>query len=496
MSTARNLADELPITVAPAPTDAADVEGKQRAPLSRSVYGDMVQFVDFVTVTAASVFVAYIYHAIFLASPFDFQRYAAAGLVGATCLTALLRRDGLYDFKSLLKAWKALRAVIARWALVILGLIAFGFALKVSEDFSRAWLFAWAGASTVLLFSIRLAAGVWLRKAATEDGMFARRIAIIGDTCVARRFAELAKTADSAVSIVGIFRAGPEDPRTVDTEIASCGDLRALERAAQAGAIDDVVIAMPTASEAQMRGLVLRLSSLPVSIAVCANAQWLEHKGGEVAHIGNAPVLTLFRRPLDGWGGVLKTVEDRVLGGVLFLFALPILLAVAAAIRLQGKGPIFFRQQRHGFNHQVFKIYKFRTMTVAEDGDAVRQATQDDDRITPVGRFLRRYSIDELPQLLNVLKGEMSLVGPRPHALAHNHQYAQAIQNYSGRHKVKPGITGWAQVNGCRGETSETEMMAERVRYDLEYIDNWSLLFDIKILVMTVAAVLFPKNAY
>jgi putative colanic acid biosynthesis UDP-glucose lipid carrier transferase len=135
-------------------------------------------------------------------------------------------------------------------------------------------------------------------------------------------------------------------------------------------------------------------------------------------------------------------------------------------------------------------------MTVVEDGETVVQARLGDPRVTPLGRFLRRYSLDELPQLINVLKGEMSLVGPRPHALAHNHAYAQTIENYSGRHKVKPGITGWAQVNGCRGETSENELMEARVRYDLAYIDNWSLWFDLKILVLTVVAVLFPKNAY
>ena len=206
-------------------------------------------------------------------------------------------------------------------------------------------------------------------------------------------------------------------------------------------------------------------------------------------------MLSLYRRPLEGWGSILKTLEDRIGGLLLLLLASPLLLAVALCIKLQGRGPILFSQQRHGFNHSVFNIYKFRTMMVAEDGEKVKQATLDDPRITPLGKFLRRYSLDELPQLLNVVKGDMSLVGPRPHALAHNHQYARSVANYSGRHKVKPGITGWAQVNGCRGETSENEMMEERVHYDLQYIDNWSLFFDIKILVLTIKAVLFPKNA-
>ena len=205
--------------------------------------------------------------------------------------------------------------------------------------------------------------------------------------------------------------------------------------------------------------------------------------------------MSLYRRPLEGWGSVIKTIEDYVIGLIALILLSPVMLAIAIAIKLQGQGPILFAQKRHGFNNAVFKVYKFRTMTVAEDGDTITQATAGDARITPVGRFLRRSSLDELPQLFNVIKGDMSLVGPRPHALAHNHQYARMIENYSGRHKVKPGISGWAQVNGFRGETSENEQMADRVRYDLAYVDNWSLWFDIKILILTIRAVVFPQNA-
>ena len=212
--------------------------------------------------------------------------------------------------------------------------------------------------------------------------------------------------------------------------------------------------------------------------------------------IGGAPLLTLYRRPLEGWGGLIKSAEDMIVGCLAFICLAPFMAIIALAIKLEGKGPILFTQQRHGFNHQVFRIYKFRTMVVQEDGETIAQVREKDPRVTKLGAFLRRYSLDELPQIFNVLKGDMSLVGPRPHALAHNHQYALTIENYSGRHKVKPGMTGWAQVNGYRGETSEKEMMAERVRFDLEYIDNWSLWFDVKIMALTFAAVLFPKNAY
>ncbi len=445
-------------------------------------------------VTAASVLVAYFYHHYVLVIQTDVQRFAAAGIVGATGLTALLRRDGYYEFESLLSSSRSMRAVIARWALIVLGLIAFGYALKVSENFSRFWLFAWTGVVTVALVSARIIAAAVLRRAVREGGVFSRRVAIVGANEVGSSFAEHASNPEKAISIVGVFSGGPED--AAGFGFSPVGDLRMLEQAARAGEIDDVVIAMPKLSKDNMTALVNRLSALPVTLAICPNAHWLDHTGGEVVRIGGAPLLTLYRRPLEGWGGLLKTIEDYAVGIPAFVLFAPVMAIIAVAIRFQGKGPILFTQQRHGFNHKVFRIYKFRTMTVEEDGERIVQAHEKDPRVTPLGAFLRRYSLDELPQIFNVLKGDMSLVGPRPHALAHNHQYALTIANYSGRHKVKPGMTGWAQVNGYRGETSENERMAERVRFDLEYIDNWSLWFDAKIMALTFSAVLFPKNAY
>lgn len=445
-------------------------------------------------VTGASVVVAYLYHHFILVIHTDVQRFMAAGIVGATGLTALLRRDGYYEFEALLSSSRSMRAVVARWALIVLGLIAFGYALKVSVNFSRFWLFAWTGVVTVALVAARVIAAAVLRQAVRDGGVFSRRVAVVGANDVGFRFAEHASKPEKAISIVGVYSGGPDEVHS-DFGVAA-GDIRALENAARAGEIDDVVIAMPRMSNEQMTMLVNRLSTLPVTLAISPNAHWLDHTGGEIVRLGGAPLLTLYRRPLEGWGGVLKTVEDYAVGIAAFILLAPLIAIIAIAIRLEGKGPVLFTQQRHGFNHQVFKIYKFRTMTVAEDGEEIPQARENDPRVTALGAFLRRYSLDEIPQIFNVLKGQMSLVGPRPHALAHNHQYAQTIENYSGRHKVKPGMTGWAQVNGCRGETSEKELMAERVRYDLEYIDNWSLWFDVKILALTFAAVLFPKNAY
>lgn len=470
----------------------SDLTGRRRSSTSRALFGDLVQFTEFISVVAISVAVAYGYHVYQLGVDFDYQYYAAAGIIGATGITALLRRDGYYEFDRLLSRAGTLRAVVSRCLLVVLGLIAFGFALKVSENFSRVWLVGWAAMTMAFLLLVRWVAASVVRSMIRDGGVFARKVAVVGTTPAALKFAESVDAAENGVSIVGLFYTGDKPKAESTFPVAT---LDRLEQAARAGAIDDIVLATLDADEERMGKLVRRLSILPVSISICPNEHWLDHLGGAVSRLGAANVLSLYRRPMEGWGSIIKLLEDYILGTILLIVASPLLALLAIAIKLQDRGPILFAQKRHGFNNSVFCIYKFRTMTVTEDGDEIQQAKANDPRITPLGKFLRRYSLDELPQLINVVKGDMSLVGPRPHALAHNHQYARLIENYSGRHKVKPGITGWAQVNGYRGETSENELMEERVRYDLAYIDDWSLWFDIKILFLTLSAVVFPKNA-
>jgi putative colanic acid biosynthesis UDP-glucose lipid carrier transferase len=212
--------------------------------------------------------------------------------------------------------------------------------------------------------------------------------------------------------------------------------------------------------------------------------------------IGGLPAVSVFENPLYGVDGVAKRVFDLVLGGLaLLLFSAP-MAVVALAIKLTSRGPVFFRQRRYGLNGEEIRVWKFRSMRVCENGAKVTQATQQDPRITPIGAILRRTSLDELPQLFNVLEGSMSLVGPRPHATAHNEQYRQLIEGYMLRHQIKPGITGLAQVNGCRGETDTLDKMQQRVEFDHQYIREWSLWLDLRILVQTVWVVLKQKNAY
>ena len=214
-------------------------------------------------------------------------------------------------------------------------------------------------------------------------------------------------------------------------------------------------------------------------------------------NLAGVPMLTVFEKPLSGWNYLIKGVEDRALGVLMTIVAAPVLLLIALAIKLDSPGPVLFRQQRFGFNNKIFTVYKFRTMYDRPgEEESVPQATRNDPRITRVGRLLRRTSLDELPQLFNVLQGTMSLVGPRPHAVAHNEAFAAAVREYYARHRVKPGITGWAQVNGFRGETDTREKLERRVEYDLYYIDNWSLQLDLKIILMTLLVGFVNRHAY
>jgi Undecaprenyl-phosphate glucose phosphotransferase len=259
------------------------------------------------------------------------------------------------------------------------------------------------------------------------------------------------------------------------------------------------VVALPWGAEERLLNWLKKLKTLPADIRLCPDVIGfhMPHRG--VSHIAGVPMLNVFEKPIAGWDSVVKAVEDRVLASLILLGIAPLMLTVAIAIKLTSPGPVFFKQKRYGFNNEIIEVFKFRSMHVERcSGEAgpVAQATRDDDRITPLGRFLRRTSLDELPQFINVVRGEMSIVGPRPHAVAHNEQYAKLIDEYLARHKVKPGITGWAQVNGLRGETDTLDKMERRVQFDLHYIENWSLAFDIRIILMTLLVGFSHPNAY
>lgn len=320
-----------------------------------------------------------------------------------------------------------------------------------------------------------------------------QRIAIIGAGEHGKRLLAQLCRRETDFDIIGIFDDRKDRlPPQIDG-IPVLGGVDELLKLARATRLDRIIVALPRGAENRLSGWLKRLSILPVELDYCIDAAALAPVGNQ-AWLGSQPLVQVTQRPLDGWNGILKLTQDRFLAVLLLLLSSPLLVLISIGVRLTSAGPIIFRQRRYGFNNNVFEVLKFRTMHQEETSS--RQAVRGDARVTPFGRFLRRTSLDELPQLWNVIRGDMSLVGPRPHAIAHNEQYARMIDAYLGRHRVKPGITGWAQVNGLRGETEALEKMEARVQHDLHYIENWSLLFDLRVLAKTPFVGFIHPNAY
>ena len=390
---------------------------------------------------------------------------------------------------------QAVRFTVA-WVAVMATLLALAYFTQISDWFSRGWVGWWFGLVFGGAAVSRLGLALW-RGHLRRQGELRLRVAIVGARDLGRSvLRQIRETHRDDVEIIGVY----DDPSPDITEMegvpvrGSVDDLVILARRER---IDEILVAMVDRSEEEIQGVLSKLRLLPVNTRLCAHSLRFNVPVRGYSTLAGLPLLHVFDRPLGGWGGILKALEDRVLGALITLMVLPIMAIIAIAIKLDSPGPVLFRQKRYGFNNNEIVVFKFRSMRTDQAPDPkVTQAKKGDPRITRVGGFLRKSSLDELPQLFNVLLGEMSLVGPRPHAVAHNEHYAGIIDGYLGRHRVKPGITGWAQVNGYRGETDTPEKMLLRVQYDLYYIDNWSLLFDLKILLMTGLVGFVHKNAY
>jgi putative colanic acid biosynthesis UDP-glucose lipid carrier transferase len=384
------------------------------------------------------------------------------------------------------------------WLAVVGLLLLIGYATKVSEVYSRRALFFWFIATPPLL----MAAPVLLRQAfrhvAVRSGN-TRSVVIAGVNRVSRELARSIATRPE----LGLEHRGFFDDRTDDrTEARSAdgdpipltGSLADLPGFAKHNRIDVIFIAMPYHLE-RTKSLIRNLRDTTASVYLIPDISFIDLIQARADDISGVPIIALCESPLHGWSGFKKRATDIALASAMLLAALPAMCLIALAIKLTSPGGAIFRQRRYGLDGAEITVYKFRTMTVAENGPRVRQVTRDDPRVTRLGRFLRRYSLDELPQLINVLQGRMSLVGPRPHAVAHNEEYRKLIDGYMVRHKVTPGITGLAQINGCRGETSSIDDMRRRINYDLDYLRHWSLMLDLKILCRTLA-IMFREKAH
>ena len=361
------------------------------------------------------------------------------------------------------------------------------------------WGLLWFAISAPLFSLSRLALSCTF-SAMSAAGRFRRNIAVYGAGYIARLVYDHVMGQKGATRFCGIYEDRQQEGRINRHGLEISGTLEDLIAQGRRGEIDEIIIALPQHADKRILEIAARLDQLPLQIHVCTHVSTLElsknRKNPEIAMLGPVGILNIKKKPISEREQVAKQLLDYTLALAGLILASPLFLIIAAAIRLESQGPVFFRQNRHGLNHRQIEVLKFRTMTVQENGARVVQATRNDPRVTRVGRLLRKTSLDELPQLINVLRGEMSLVGPRPHALVHNEHYGALLEKYANRHQVKPGITGWAQIHGFRGETREVEDMRKRVQFDLQYIRNWSLWLDLKIIVLTPFALLKMKNAY
>jgi putative colanic acid biosynthesis UDP-glucose lipid carrier transferase len=384
------------------------------------------------------------------------------------------------------------RDVLSGWILTVGLLLLLGWATRTLGAFDAQVLLAWAAAVPICLFAAHLLVPHLLPRVMRAEGV--KRVAVIaGAGDLGRQLAERLR----ASPLLGVEVAGFFDDREAAPGEKLLGSLGRLADYAKTHRVDLIYLAMPATEQPRIAQVLDELRDTTASVYLVPDIFLFDLIQARMDHVGGLPVLAVCETPFYGVNGIVKRISDIVLSSLILVLIAPLLAAIALGVKLSSPGPAIFRQRRYGLNGQEVVVYKFRSMTVAEDGPVVKQATKNDSRVTPLGAFLRRTSLDELPQFVNVLQGRMSIVGPRPHAVAHNEMYRKLIKSYMVRHKVRPGITGWAQVNGLRGETETVEKMRARIEHDLDYLRNWSLALDLRIIWKTIFVVLKrPETAY
>ncbi|HZD89938.1 MAG TPA: undecaprenyl-phosphate glucose phosphotransferase [Pseudolabrys sp.] len=484
----------------PLSPEALAVAGKPiPAPLSPIVLAGAVRMAEFalVVVVGMAVFALYLGPV-----PDLVPRYLVATLGIAVLSMFAFQIADIYQVQAFRGYEKQYMRLASAWSVVFLIVIGASFFSKTGDMFSRVWLgtFYAAGLCTLIVSRNLLFYAVhkW-----TRDGRLTRRTVIVGGGELGESVIEsLRGQKDAGIEIVGFF-----DDRSDDRGGAECagerklGSVDHLVEFGRRTRVDLVIFSLPIAAESRILEMLKKLWVLPVDIRLAAHTNKLRFRPRSYSYIGKVPVIDVFDRPIADWDVVMKWLFDKIIGSLVLLCALPLMALIAAAIKLDSRGPVFFKQKRYGFNNDLIEVYKFRSMYIDQaDAAANKLVTKDDPRVTRVGRIIRKASLDELPQLINVvIKGNLSLVGPRPHAInakAEARLYAEAVDGYFARHRVKPGISGWAQINGWRGETDTNEKIQKRVEHDLYYIENWSVLFDLYILARTPIALLKTENAY
>lgn len=492
-------------SVAPAEAQLARAQHQRssasgrRAPLLLDITVFLLRVMELIVLAGTSVFIlVWLGDAIPRAQQ---QNYFGATLFAIVFYAGLAEVMGAHDPDVRFSVRQAWGRILTAWLSTSMFMLTLSFLLKNSEDYSRAWAVTWFFGGAVALCLVRSTGIGWMRSM-KRTGVYNQRVAIFGAGSQGNRLARYIMGNDKlTIDLVGFFddrtpqRLGPEE-RPLDVR-GNLSDLIALIRG---GNVDQVIVALPWSAETRLQEVVGELAITPVRIRLAPDLASFAFAQRAVVLLGDLPVMTLFERPISGMDHIVKRVEDLLMATAGLVLISPLLLIIAIAIKLDSKGPIFFRQEREGFNNKRFWIWKFRSMYHdRSELDQITQARRDDPRITRVGQFIRRLSIDELPQLFNVIVGEMSMVGPRPHApstRAGDRLFGDVVKTYAARHKVKPGITGWAQVSGWRGETDTEEKLIKRLEHDLFYIENWSIMMDFYILLRTVATLPFHSRAY
>ena len=501
------IAVPAPATPIPAPAKRAPLnaeavavaESLKRVPVSPILVSGFARLLEF---TAAAVTGLAVY-LLYVAPQSGFDAWYAAPLVGGSLMAVLLiQMAGGYSIAALRGTGPQVGRIFVAWTLVFAMMAVSLFLAKLGDTFSRVWFATWFVSGFTAFVLLRLAMASRIR-AWTREGLLERRAVIVGGGAAAEHLIHaLEAEPDSDVRICGIF-----DDRKDDRSPASVagypklGTVSELVDFGRLARVDLLIVSLPITAETRLLQLLKQLWVLPVDIRLSAHTNKLRFRPRTYSFVGKVPFLDVVDKPIADWDVVAKWLVDKLVGGLLLLLALPVMAMVALAVRLDSKGPALFKQKRYGFNNELIEVYKFRSMYVDQtDASAARLVTKGDPRVTRVGRIIRKTSLDELPQLFNVVfKGNLSLVGPRPHAVqakAANRLYDEVVDGYFARHRVKPGITGWAQINGWRGETDTPEKIQHRVEHDLYYIENWSVLLDLYIVLMTPIRMLKTENAY
>lgn len=460
----------------------------------RSVFIGQMTLAQLLATPAVAIASLYVLSVIY-GVEFDAEFRILSVLIALVAPTVLQAPPAM-PLESASRSWSIALSVVLRWMLLLALLFAIGYATKTSALFSRRLILTWAAVTPIPLILTGIALDEYIRRY-MRSAVNARKAVVAGYNEVSSELVErIRNNREFGILVRGYFDDRSSDRLGLPGGKTLLGGLTDLADYIKSNDIDLIFIALPLRQVQRVVDLLEELRDTTASIYYVPDIFVMDLIQSRTTDISGVPVIAMCETPFQGGRGVVKRAMDISISVIALVLMLPVLIMIAIVIKVDSRGPVIFRQRRYGLDGQIIDVYKFRTMKVTEDGPTIQQARRDDSRVTRAGRFLRRYSLDELPQLLNVLWGSMSLVGPRPHAVAHNEEYRRLIKGYMVRHKVLPGITGLAQVNGCRGETTQLEDMRRRIEYDLDYLRHWSPALDLKILFQTAYQIFVDRKAY